>query len=62
MNIKFYREISSDSADIQRQMLDKHSGAHRFFRASGPLMQIRFAELECRPSNSMIRVRCRVEI
>lgn len=45
MNIKFYREISSDNADIQRQMLDKHSGAHRFFRASGPLMQTRFVEL-----------------
>ncbi len=43
--MKFYRKINSDTPLVRAQILNKDSGAHRFFRASGPLMQERFSEL-----------------
>jgi len=44
MSLFFYRKPSEDDTSIQNQIVDS-GGAHRFYRASGPLMQRRFVEL-----------------
>ena len=41
----FYRSPEIDDKSIKNQITEGSSGAHRFFRASGPLMQKRFTEI-----------------